>query len=126
MRRTVYVQSLNPLKSRREDLTPSEQKSHGHDTHALPPLAVLESYKKYQRMNSSDIDNDLDIVDFERGLSVIQEAKIVPVATVLSETIMSACVAFQCHDQNADVEPRGLPNLPNPCTVYEHKEFNGQ
>lgn len=77
-------------------------------------------------MNCLEIDKDLEIVDFRRGLSDTQKAKIVPVATITSETIAAAGMAFIGYAQNAGVEPRGPLNGPSPCTVYEHSEFNGQ
>jgi alkylated DNA repair protein alkB homolog 1 len=98
----------------------------GHDTHALPPLAVLEAYKKYQRMNDSKIVEDLEIVDFRRGLSEAQRAKIVPVATIPSQTIAAAAMAFKSHPRNLDKKPRELLNVPKHCTVYEYRGFNGK
>lgn len=108
------------------DLTLLKQKSHGRDTHAQPPQAVWESYKKYQKMNGSDIDNDLEVVDFRRGLSEAQKAKIVPVTVVPSETIAAAGMAFKHWGKDVDGEPQGLLDTPSPCTVYEHTEFNGE
>jgi alkylated DNA repair protein alkB family protein 1 len=118
--------SAAPLKPSHADLTPYTQKNHNHDTHAHAPWAIWETYKKYQRMNDSDIDNDVDIVDFKRGLSDVQKAKIVPVATVPSETIAAAGMTFKYSGQKVDSDPEELLDAPNPCTVYEHKEFNGK
>lgn len=77
-------------------------------------------------MNDADVDNDVDIVDFKRGLSDVQKAKLVPVATVPSETIAAAGMAFKRSGQMENSDSKGLLDVPNPCTVYEHKEFNGQ
>ena len=77
-------------------------------------------------MTDSEIDKDLQIVDFKRGLNDTQKINIVPVVTIPSEIIAAAGMAFKSSAQNSDQEPRGLLNVPNPCTVYEHREFNGQ
>lgn len=126
MSRTAYVHRLDPSKPSHVDLTPSKQNRHGHDTHATSPVAVWDSYQKYQTMNNSAVDNDPDIIDFRRGLSDVQKSRIVPVATVSSEAIAAAATAFKHNGQNAEEEPRGLIDVPEPCTIYEHKEFNGK
>jgi hypothetical protein len=123
--RTAYAQRLDPSQSCHMDLTRPKQKSRRHDTHAMAPVAVWDMYKKYQKMDDSAIDNDLDIVDFRRGLSDAQKAKLVPVATVPSETIAAAGRAFKLCDEKVRPESGGLIDVPKDCTIYEHKEFDG-
>jgi alkylated DNA repair protein alkB family protein 1 len=77
-------------------------------------------------MNGSQVDEDLEIVDFRRGLSETQRAEIVPVATIPSRSIATATMAFKSYPQNLDEEPGELLNVPNPCTVYKHRKFNGK
>lgn len=77
-------------------------------------------------MENSAVDEDLEIVDFRRGLSDIQKQKIVPVATVPSEMIAAAGKVFKSYGQSQEGESLGLNNVPDACTVYEHKDFNGQ
>lgn len=126
MSRTAYVHRLDPSKPYHVDLTPPQQNRHNHDTHATSPVAVWDSYQKYQKMNNLAVDNDLDIIDFRRGLSDVQKLKLVPVGTVSTEAIAAAATAFKHHGQNAEKELQELIDVPAPCTIYEHKEFDGK
>lgn len=115
-----------PSKSSHACLTQSKQNSHGHDIHATAPVAVWELYNKYLKIDGSAIDNDLEVVDFTRGLSDTQKAKITPVGTVSSETITAATMAFRRCGQVVEGESDGVVDAPKSCTIYEHKEFNGR
>lgn len=76
-------------------------------------------------MEDADLDEDLEIVDFRRGLSDVQKEKIVPVGIVSSSTIAAAQQVFRGSDPNGQ-GANGLPaNMPEACMVYEHKEFDG-
>ncbi|PQE14641.1 hypothetical protein CJF31_00007710 [Rutstroemia sp. NJR-2017a BVV2] len=92
---------------------------HGHDTHALPPQAICDAYKKYQRMSDADVNTDLEIVDFNRGLSPEQKEKLHPVGVVPSELIAQAQREFKNSTSEDD------SSLPEPCTIYEHSGFPG-
>jgi alkylated DNA repair protein alkB family protein 1 len=76
-------------------------------------------------MDDATVDSDLDIVDFRRGFTPSQKEKIVPVATVPSELINSAREAFIYYGQNANGEVEHSEMMPDACTVYEHKDFDG-
>ena len=86
----------------------------------MPPQAICDAYKKYQRMSDLEVNNDLEIVDFNRGLSPGQQEKMSPVGIVPSELIAEAQKEFM----NAGAEYD--PGHPEPCTIYEHSEFPGK
>ncbi|RAL64918.1 hypothetical protein DID88_001510 [Monilinia fructigena] len=92
---------------------------HGHDTHAMPPQAICDAYKKYQRMSDAAVNDDLEIVDFNRGLTPEQQKKMSPVGIVPSELIAKAQKDFM----NPGVEYD--PVFPEACTIYEHSGFPG-
>jgi alkylated DNA repair protein alkB family protein 1 len=93
-----------------------------HDVHAMPPQAICNLYKKYQRADNASIDADLNIVDFRRGLTPEQEKSIVLVDTVSSEIIVEAEKAFR--STNGE-DPGDTKASPPSCTIYEHKDFPG-
>ncbi|OWP00695.1 hypothetical protein B2J93_1080 [Marssonina coronariae] len=99
------------------------KKDHDHDTHAISPQAVCNVYKKYQRMDDAAVDQDLDIVDFERGLTEAQKEKLSRVGIVPSEVISSARAAFKPSGQES--EDRTLECDSAPGTIYEHRDFPG-
>lgn len=82
-------------------------------------------YKKYQRMDDAAVDADLDIVDFNRGLTDAQREKLVSVGTVEAELIARAQKAYKFYGEDSMEEASDSGPLPTPCTVYEHKDFPG-
>ncbi|KUJ09398.1 uncharacterized protein LY89DRAFT_741111 [Mollisia scopiformis] len=105
------------------DLEDHPKKHHGHDTHAIPPQAICNIYKKYQKMDDVDIDSDLEVVDFGRGLTKQQDKSIVPVDTISSELVATARDKFMSYWPSFDSVPRD--STPKACTIYEHKDFAG-
>ena len=105
-------------------LTVSQTSHHGHDTHAMPPQKLCDLYKKYQKMKDEAVDDDLDIVDFRRGLTTTQKEKLVPIASVPNETISEARKVFK---QQAGPRLGSIADSEETpaCTVYEHKDFDG-
>jgi len=89
----------------------------------MPPQAICNAYKRYQKVEDSALDQDIDVVDFRRGLTEAQKEKIVPVASVPSELINVAQKVFIAEHQGREPKAR---NVPEACTVYEHKDFTGQ
>ena len=75
-------------------------------------------------MDDTAVDEDLEVVDFRRGLTEAQKERIVQVDTVSSELINYARVAF--NGQAAKRESFCSETMPDPCTVYEHKDFDGK
>jgi hypothetical protein len=95
----------------------------------MPPHAICNAYKNYQKLEDSALDKDLEIVDFKRGLSDIQKKKIVPVEIIPASLIAQAQELFTGSTyQDPIQERRGADSTPIPeqCTVYEHKDFVGQ
>ncbi|KAE9984294.1 hypothetical protein EG328_008970 [Venturia inaequalis] len=92
-----------------------------HDVHAIPPQAICDLYRHYQKLDNALIDADVNIVDFRRGLTPEQQERIVPVDTVSAETLVAAERAFRtAHGADGAVKDAVLP-----CTIYEHKDFQG-
>lgn len=76
-------------------------------------------------MEDAAIDADLEVLDFARGLTDVQKEKLVAVDTVSSELIDSAWRSFKS-EENQDVVDNGDSHqLPESCTIYEHKDFPG-
>ena len=71
------------------------------------------------------MDTDLEIVDFRRGLTGAQKDRIVPVDTVPPGLIDSARTVFN-HGQHVNGEVKTSETMPDACTIYEHKDFDGQ
>lgn len=93
-----------------------------HDVHAMPPQAICDLYRHYQKLDNASIDADINIVDFRRGLSPEQQERILPVDTVSSQVIVAAERAFRV----ANGEHRAVKDTaPASCTIYEHKDFQG-
>lgn len=95
----------------------------------MPPQAICNAYKKYQKMEDADVDSDPEIIDFQRGLSDEQKRKIHPVGVIPSELIASTQRAFKSHGQAENgTEPVSGSSelLGEACTIYEHKEFPGK
>jgi alkylated DNA repair protein alkB homolog 1 len=83
-------------------------------------------YKKYQRMDDAAVDEDLYVVDFNRGLTEAQKDRIVAVDTVPSDLIDSARKVFENYDRISNVHSPNSETMPSPCTVYEHNDFDGR
>ncbi|KAF4629995.1 hypothetical protein G7Y89_g8145 [Cudoniella acicularis] len=101
-----------------------ESNDRHHDTHATPPQAICNVYKKYQKMSDAAVDEDLEVVDFKRGLTDTQKERIIPVDAVSSDLIAVAQSAFRnCDGGYVNGPEKDIK--PNPCTVYEHQAFPG-
>lgn len=85
----------------------------------MPPQAICDAYKKYQRMSDAAVTDDLEIVDFTRGLTPEQQDKLTPVGIVPSELIAKAQKDFM----NTGAEYNS--GHPAACTIYEHSGFPG-
>jgi hypothetical protein len=77
-------------------------------------------------MDDASVDSDTEIVDFKRGLTPLQKEKILAVDTVPSDLIDSARKVFQNPSQITNGEVLDSETVPGPCTVYEHRDFDGQ
>lgn len=113
------------MKQVKEIIADMIQKEREYDTHAIPPQAICNVYKKYQKMSDASVDQDLEVVDFRRGLTAAQKERIIPADTVPSELIEEARVAFKYFGQDNE-EGTKVGGLPEACTIYEHKDFPGE
>lgn len=86
----------------------------------MPTDNINQSYWTYNRAKPADIDSDLSVVDFTRGLTATQKEKVRPVKTVSSRIIREACQAFQ----DASKQPHTVDD-PQECVVYEHTDLPG-
>lgn len=74
-------------------------------------------------MDEEEIGNDLEVVDFTRGLTESQKTRITPVATIAATKILAAYQAFaEVGAANPDMS---TPTL-SPCTIFEHRDFDGE
>lgn len=105
------------------DFTMEHSNGRKHDVHAMPPQAICDLYRRYQKLDNASIDADVNIVDFRRGLTKHQQERIVPVETVSSEVIVQAEKAFRT--ANGDNRDTKDATRPPACTIYEHKDFPG-
>lgn len=71
------------------------------------------------------MDQDLEVLDFRRGLTDAQKEKLVAVDTVSSELIDSAWKAFDGDGTEGVADDGDINKLPESCTIYEHKDFPG-
>jgi hypothetical protein len=71
------------------------------------------------------VDQDLQVLDFSRGLTDAQKEKLVAVDTASSELIYSAWKAFNNDGAEGVANDRDMDKLPESCTIYEHKDFPG-
>lgn len=77
-------------------------------------------------MEDKAVDQDLDVLDFARGLAEAQTKKLVAIDTVSSELIDSAWKAFKNDGERIVVaDEEESASLPEHCTIYEHKDFPG-
>lgn len=81
-------------------------------------------YKKYQRMTDPAVDDDLEVVDFKRGLTDAQKQRIVPVDTISSDLIDEARKSFEKGHTGTNKLPQ-VKTKPEACTVFEHQDFPG-
>jgi hypothetical protein len=66
-------------------------------------------------------------VDFRRGLSEAQKERIIHVETVSSEAISFAYKTFSGRGVASECgKGTTLGVAPSACSVYEHKDFDGQ
>jgi len=89
------------------------------DPHQRPPESVKDVYKKYQKMEPKDLDQDLDIVDLPDSLNTSAKDKVRIVKEWSGHDLTAAFRAFSGQDGQtyADLPPR----IP----VYEHADMPG-
>ncbi|KAF2279752.1 oxidoreductase domain-containing protein [Westerdykella ornata] len=86
------------------------------DPHQRPPDGIRNVYKKYQKMKSTQLDGDADIVDPERDILREENTKVRTVREINPQQLRGAFRKF------VDVEV-DIPDAPIP--VYEHADMPG-
>lgn len=77
-------------------------------------------------MSDADVDQDLKVVDFSRGLTDAQKKRIIPMSSVGSGLIASAQEEFRFSSGTEKGNAAEAATEPEPCTVYEHQDFPGE
>ena len=88
-------------------------------------MHIQEAYWHYNKVKLSDLENDQEVVDFNRGLTAEQEKVFLPVGTVPAQKIEDACIAFRNHALKTEGDATRLQTAVEDATVYEHQEFPG-
>jgi alkylated DNA repair protein alkB family protein 1 len=104
-----------------------QQPNHGHASHALPPQDICDLYKKYQKMHKSDLENDDEIIDFNKGIHSSHQNKLHVAGVVHGAQRHLVCEAFNTsqRDLGTFIVPPLHKDIPD-CTIYEHVDFPGK
>lgn len=90
------------------------------DPHQRPPDSIKNVYKKYQKMKSTDLDQDPDIVDLPDHIPVSAKDKVRIVDEWSGEDLTAAFRAFS--GQGGQTFAAQPPTVP----VYEHADMPGK
>lgn len=97
--------------------------SHGHETHAMPPQAICDVYKKYVRLKAVEVKDDLDVVDFQRGITEGQAKTLKATGKVDAGKIAAACGTFEELYRGKYYVPAWEEE--SDCKMYEDTRFPG-
>jgi hypothetical protein len=89
------------------------------DPHERPPDHIRNVYKAYQKMKPRELAIDPEIIDFSRGLSDKQQARIKVISKLDPEHLGRAFRDFDGTDTEKEDE------LTTPVLVYEHSDMPG-
>lgn len=89
------------------------------DARQKPPESIKAFYKYFQKLSIDIIQEDLKIIDFERGLTSEQLKKCREVEKILGQAVKAACLCFQHHMKQ---ELELFPDVP----VIEHEDAPGE
>ncbi|KAH0551122.1 hypothetical protein GP486_007535 [Trichoglossum hirsutum] len=95
------------------------------DAHEAPPIGIRHEYKKYQKLEPRGFDEDLDIIDFQRGLTRSQDADVVQIGAVSAGRLAAACQSF--HQAGKQHMPTAAgSNIPSrDIPIYQHGKLPG-
>lgn len=119
----AFIHTERPLL--RMDFSTESSKSAKHlDTHALPPNFIQDSHWHYNQVKKADLDSDLQIIDFEKGLSESQKCVVTCVDAIAASRVCEASTAYKkaflnCEDTAEDAQD--VQDVP----IYEHSDFPG-
>ncbi|OCK84658.1 hypothetical protein K432DRAFT_107599 [Lepidopterella palustris CBS 459.81] len=88
------------------------------DPYEKPPDHIRNVYKKYQKMKLKDLDQDVDIIDFARGLSDGQKESLTVIRELEFDQLVPVLKAFE--------GPESAPRImDSPIHIYEHLDLPG-
>jgi hypothetical protein len=89
------------------------------DPHQRPPDGIRNVYKKYQKLKSTDLDQDSEILDLESLVSVEQDGNLEIVKHLDARHLTDIFNKFTDSKQCSVTSVSSMP-------VYEHKEMPGK
>lgn len=89
------------------------------DAHQKPPEQIRAVYKKYQKMSPASLADDMEIVDFERGLSYEQSICLREIRRVPGHLLLKACSDF------GEMQPEDLAASVVDVPIFEHDDLPG-
>jgi len=95
-----------------------------HEIHALPPRFIQETYWRYNKIKTVDLEADQTVIDFGRGLTDQQRCVLKPVKTLSAARIQAACKAFRNAALGMESDDP-LRTKSQDVAVYEHEHFPG-
>ena len=84
-----------------------------------PPESIKAIYKHFQKLSIDTIQEDIRLLDFQRGLTIEQKTRCRKVETVLGQNVMAACLCFRHYTKQAS---ELFPDVP----VFEHEDARGE
>lgn len=88
------------------------------DAHQKPPDFLKDVYKKYQKLKGVALEQDEDIIDFKRGLSIKQEDLFKVTEWMSPEATQAVFKAFEDNNETPLI-------LPDRIYAYHHLELPG-
>ena len=89
------------------------------DSHQKPPESIKAFYKHFQKLSIDAIDEDLKLLDFQRGLNGEQGKKCREIEKILGQNVKAACLCFR-HQRKQEFGP--CSDVP----VFEHEDAPGE
>ncbi|KAI9818938.1 MAG: hypothetical protein M1827_007760 [Pycnora praestabilis] len=90
-----------------------------------PPEAIREVYKRYQKLNIAELDTDLDLVDFKRGLTRKQQVCFTEVDHIPAPHTAELYRHFMTRDDPARPDSPNIQVNAADIPVFEHQGLRG-
>jgi len=95
-----------------------------HDAYAKPPDDLRKLYKRYQK-HPENLDNDLEIADFRRGLTAAQQIDVTVIGNISKERLTSTFDAFMLGTHPLDRTRPSTSTAICDAPIYEHRDLPG-
>jgi alkylated DNA repair protein alkB family protein 1 len=99
--------------------------NHGHNTHETPPNDLCALFREYHHMNKSQINNDLRVIDFNRGLTDKQKLKVHAIDKIDQSKVDLVTKTFDQTQRELGFEVPDTTKSPSECIIYEQDDFPG-